>query len=185
MEILINGTKVYSVSDGGNVTCQYQWSTKEYADGTYNVTIAAYDHYTFTATKIIVFIDNTPPSIQNLSYTPTKPTAKESVTVIVMVTDAGSGVKNVLLSYSLNGADWVNITMNAKGGNIYEATIPGQPAGKTVQFKVIAFDVTDNVAVSSTHSYKVTSGAPTFEAPWSLTIGVIVALIACDHTNCR
>lgn len=178
MEILINGTKVYTASNGGNVTCRYSWNTRKYVDGFYNVTIIAYDHYTSTIAKIIVFVDNTPPSIQNLSYTPTKPTTGEDVTVIVTVTDAGSGVKNVLLSYSLDGVDWVNITMNAKGGNIYEATIPGQPAGKTVQFKVIAFDVTDNVAVSSTHSYKVTSGAPTFEVPWSLTIGVIVALIA-------
>lgn len=68
--------------------------------------------------------------------------------------------------------------MNVKEGDIYEATIPGQPAGTTIQFKIIAFDISGNIAVSSTYSYEIVSRIPTLGAPWSLTVGVLVAVIA-------
>jgi len=46
--------------------------------------------------------------------------------------------------------------MTAKNGDVYEATIPGQSAGKTVQFKVIVINGVGNVAVTPPRTYKVT-----------------------------
>jgi len=66
--------------------------------------------------------------------------------------------------------------MFATNGDIYEATIPGQPRGTIVQFKVIAIDGIGNVAVTPVHTYKVTG----FPMIYTLAIiaGVAVSVTA-------
>jgi len=158
---------------------EYSWDTRNYAEGKQLLVVVIKDKAgNYQCAIFEYYVDNTPPSISAVEY-PSEVKGGEVAKINITVSDVKSGISEVILSYSVDGGKtWTNITATAKGGDIYGATIPGQPAGKTVQFKVIAFDIAGNIAVSSTHSYKVTSGAPTFEVPWSLTIGVIVALIA-------
>lgn len=95
--------------------------------------------------------DNTPPTI----YAPTQvPPASnvsslQDVEVIADVTDLESGVREVLLGYTTNnGLTWENETMllNSTSG-LYEGTIPGQPFGTAVQYRITAYDNAGNVAI--------------------------------------
>jgi hypothetical protein len=75
----------------------------------------------------------------------------QKVVVSVNVSDADGEVKNVTLSYSVdNGTLWVNVPMeyNSSTG-LYETIIPGQPAGTTVEYEIIAFDSADNKSVEN------------------------------------
>jgi hypothetical protein len=59
------------------------------------------------------------------------------VTVSANITDTIS-ITNATLSYN-NGSGWVNQTMSATG-NLYAATIPGQPQGTNVTYYITATD---------------------------------------------
>ena len=134
------------------------WDTKLYAEGVQHLAIYVVDragnHKWIT---LEYYVDNTPPSISGVEYL-SEVKGGEAATINVTVTDAKSGVGEVILSYSVDGGKtWKNLTVTAKSGDIYEAAIPEQTAGTTVQFKVIAIDEAGNVAVSQTYSYEVVS----------------------------
>jgi len=66
-------------------------------------------------------------------------------TVITAYVDEHSGLKKVLLNYT--GDDWATSTaieMAASQNQTYVGTIPGQPAGITVKYRVLAFDNAGN-----------------------------------------
>jgi parallel beta-helix repeat protein len=73
----------------------------------------------------------------------------QSVKISVNVTDFTSGVKSVTLYYTLNnGSTWeepVSMDYNIST-NSYEAIIPPQPAGTSVNYRIIAFDFAGNSA---------------------------------------
>jgi len=58
------------------------------------------------------------------------------VTVSANITDV-SGVASATLFYN-NGSGWVNETMTLSTGNLYTATIPGQPLGTSVTYYITA-----------------------------------------------
>ena len=99
--------------------------------------------------------DTEGPSITDISWTPTEPEADEAVTVRAKVTDP-SGVAEVVLLYSTDGGKtWREVSMTAKEGGYYEGTIPGQPGGTEVVFKIKAKDKLGNEATSDEHTYTV------------------------------
>jgi parallel beta-helix repeat protein len=75
----------------------------------------------------------------------------EEVTITVDVSDTLTGVKNVELCYTVtNGTTWENRTMHYNvSTNLYEATIPAQPNGTLVKFKIVAYDNVENMAVKN------------------------------------
>ena len=79
----------------------------------------------------------------------------QSVCVIVNVTDAESGVKNVTLQYSINGgATWYVVIMNYNAfTGLYQAVIPGYPACTSVAYMIIAYDNAENVAIQDNNGY--------------------------------
>ena len=130
-------------------------------------------------------VDTEAPTIGDISYTPEEPKEGEDVTVKAKVTDV-SGVDTVLLLYSTDGGKtWEEVEMTPVGGDYYEATIPGQPAGTEVVFKVWANDTFGNEAVSSEFSYTVKAKPTPAPGPMLapgrttyLVIGGAVAAIA-------
>jgi len=97
-----------------------------------------------------IVLDATIPHIETPSREPAGDVQPDqSVKVSANVTDALSGVKNVTLYYSLNnGTTWEEPTLmnlNPSTG-FYEATIPKQPAGTWVEYKIIAYDYAGNNA---------------------------------------
>jgi len=97
-----------------------------------------------------VVFDRCPPDIDIPTQDPSADDVQpyQNVTISVNVTDNLSGVKNVTLTYSLdNGTTWEtpeSMNLNTTG-NLYEGTIPGQPIGTEVRFKIVAFDNAENI----------------------------------------
>jgi parallel beta-helix repeat protein len=95
-------------------------------------------------------LDTTIPSIGIPVRTPaTEVQPNQQVKVAVSATDAVSGIRTVTLAYTLD--DWATwtvqgMTLNASTA-LYEASIPGQPAGTFVKFSIEAFDQAGNAAV--------------------------------------
>ncbi|MCW4055039.1 MAG: nitroreductase family protein [Candidatus Bathyarchaeota archaeon] len=94
--------------------------------------------------------DTTPPTIGTPFQNP-DPAAVEpnqNVTVSVEVTDKDAGVREVVLSYSIDeGQTWTNTTMNHISMNTYTGEIPGFEKDTHVQYKIIAYNNANNPAV--------------------------------------
>jgi len=106
---------------------------------------------------------------------------QQEVRVLVNVTDFVSGVKNVTLSYNLNGSlIWIDLPMafNTTTG-FYEATILGQPSGTVVKYKIVAYDNAGNYEVedNSGQNYVYTV-IPEFPQPTILLLFIFTTLIA-------
>ena len=96
--------------------------------------------------------DRKPPTIVSVLRVPETPNYDEPVTIIAQVIDKESGVESVILSYQVNSASWINITMNLDDG-LYVAEIPPKPYNTTASYRVYAYDEADNLAISETYSY--------------------------------
>ena len=103
--------------------------------------------------------DRKPPTIASVLRVPETPNYDEPVTIIAQVIDEESGVESVILSYQVNSASCINVTMNLDDG-LYAAEIPPQPYNTTVSYKVHAYDKADNLAISETYSYLVIDSYP-------------------------
>jgi len=72
-----------------------------------------------------------------------------TVIVKVNVTDAESGVRQVILSYKTNESfAWVNVTMAWTAGKTYTGEIPGFSNGTDIKYKIMAYDRARNVATN-------------------------------------
>jgi len=127
-------TAPFTVSAEGNTTVYYKSTDK--AGNVETMKIGT------------IKIDKTLPTIRIPSRMPDGDVLPEQeVKVSVNVTDFISGIKNVTLYYTLNnGTTWeepIPMNLNSSTG-LYEATIPGQPAGTWVKYKIIAYDNAEN-----------------------------------------
>jgi hypothetical protein len=152
---ITNGTGATTVSVPINQTA---------SDGAYDLAVTMYNtlYLSTTATNSsAVVVDNTPPTIDNPYQDPpgqsvvanvtlnvTQGSSMVNVNVSVNITDAASGVKQAILSYN-TGSGWVNLTMSPTG-NLYTATIPGQPNGTVVNYYITAIDNVLNTARTPT-----------------------------------
>ncbi len=95
-------------------------------------------------------VDDDPPIIEIPSQQPPVDIVapEQDVIVWVNVTDSGSGVKNVTLSYTTNnGTSWETLIMVLNETvDFYETTIPGQQAETAVKYVITAFDYMGNSA---------------------------------------
>jgi len=74
--------------------------------------------------------------------------SNQAVTVSVEVTDEGVGVREVVLSYSIDGGQtWIDTTMGTISVNTYSGEIPGFEEGKHIQYKILAYDNANNLAI--------------------------------------
>jgi len=104
-------------------------------------------------------VDTEPPVIVEVWIEPGTPAYNETVTVMANVTDEGSGVETVILSYSNDTIEWVNVTMDFVD-ELYVGEIPAFPYDTTVYYKVYAYDKADNSATAGQYSYTVIDPYP-------------------------
>jgi len=140
----------------GHVLGRYNYSEYDYTD-----------RIGVKASFIVEFSeDNTPPLIGVPSRVPEGEVQPfQEVKVSVNVTDVESGVKNVTLFYTVNdGASWENRTMNLNTStSLYEAAVPGQDAGTTVRFRIVAYDMAgNNATLDGTQPYCLYQVVPEF-----------------------
>lgn len=95
--------------------------------------------------------------VENVTIAPNVPTYSDNVVVSAVIKD-GLGVDQAFLSYN-TGAEWQNVTMS-QSGDTYGATIPAQPYGAVVEYRVYANDTLGRWLTSETYSYKVTDLTP-------------------------
>lgn len=104
--------------------------------------------------------DLRPPNVSYFKRTPMSPNYNETVSVFAGVSEPinASGVKLVILSY-WNGSTWTNISMTLED-KLFMAVIPPMPYGTTVNYTILAFDYTQNVATLDIYSYTVADKYP-------------------------
>ena len=95
--------------------------------------------------------------VENVTIAPNVPTYSDNVVVSAVIKD-GLGVNQTFLSYN-TGAAWQNVTMS-QSGYTYGATIPAQPYGTVVGYRVYANDTVGRWLTSEAYSYKVTDLTP-------------------------
>jgi hypothetical protein len=129
--------------------------------------------------------DTTPPTIGTPTIKPLSPGASDIVTISVNVTDTGSGVKNVSITYTSDNWKTVNKTVAVPYNittHIATAQIPPLQSGGNVEYYVTAFDNAGNKAVNtnsgSYFSYDVSPPWYLGTNIWLLVIlGLVVAVI--------
>jgi len=127
-------------------------------------------------------IDTVPPSIGLPTRTPAGDVQpNQAVQVSVSVTDITSGVKNAVLQYTTNnGITWTSITMNYNPAtSLYETTMPGQPAGTLVKYKIVAYDNAENQATyDNAGQYFVYTVVPEFPPIIILPLFALLTILA-------
>lgn len=112
--------------------------------------------------------DDIPPTISNITRLPKEATFMEDVNITCIVTDKGTGVGSVWITYS-SGVAGGNVTAKLVGLDTYSAVIPRQPPFATVSYKIYAIDKSGNTSTSETLTYSVA-------IPIWLSIIIILAL---------
>ncbi len=129
--------------------------------------------------------DSTPPTISTPTIQPASPGSGDKVTVSVNVTDAGSGVKSVNVTFTTDNWKNTNTSILASyniTSGVAKAQIPAQQFGGHVEYYIVAFDNAGNRAVNnnSGNFFAYDVAAPFYSSPWFLALlaAVIVAIIA-------
>jgi uncharacterized membrane protein len=132
--------------------------------GTYGITVTGTSGDLKHDANILLEVtaEKEPPQIASVLRLPENPAYNDSVTVLALVTDVGSGVRSVVLSY-FNGVDWADATMTLKEG-LYSASIPAFAYSTAVKYRVDAYDFAGNQATSDLDAYTVSD-------PYSPVIG--------------
>ncbi|MFW9849114.1 MAG: kelch repeat-containing protein [Candidatus Thorarchaeota archaeon] len=113
-------------------------------------------------------------SISLLSQSPAVPSPDEAVRVLAII----PGAESAKVQYKIGTADWTNVTMNLPD-TIWIGSIPGQPEGTTVTYRVVAINRDGIKTMSSVSSYTVfgtNQAAATFPVEL-ITIGAIAGVI--------
>lgn len=159
------------------VHATYRFKNVGNFDVTLNVTDYA-DKWNIDTMWVNVSADSVEPTISNLFQEPTSPDASEKVTVSVDVTDEQSGVRNVTISYRMNGGPWNNVSMSMVTGDTWEGQIPELPEGTEVQYMIIAYDNAENPAVDDNGgNYYVYAVVPEFPAVIFLLLFIILTMV--------
>lgn len=181
VNLTVEGAEVYqtvNVTEG--LTCI---TLKVYEAGTVKLSIKADPESSLNPAYLSIKqeADTTPPSINTPSQDPPEDNVQpdQAVTVSVNVTDAESGVREVILSYRADeGAAWTNVTMSRANGDTYVGQIPGLTAETNVQYKIIAYDNAGNFAVNDkAGQYFVYTVIPEFPT-WPLLLLMFIVLTA-------
>ena len=127
-------------------------------------------------------LDKTSPVIWTQTRTPSgNVTANQAVTISANVTDSISGVKSARLEYNVSNSPLLwdfPMNLNSTTG-LYEYTIPGQPAGALVKYKITAYDYAGNNKVDdNAGQYYVYIVVPEFPPFLILPLFMIATLLA-------
>ncbi|PVX27255.1 MAG: hypothetical protein CW716_03225, partial [Candidatus Bathyarchaeum sp.] len=95
-----------------------------------------------------------PLEIVNVTRAPDVPNYDQSVKISAEVLKGSTDIESVILSYQIESASWINVTMSLDAG-LYVADIPGLPYNTTVNYKIYASDEAGYTDVSAMFSYVV------------------------------
>ena len=90
--------------------------------------------------------DTTPPTIEGVWTEPSEPEPGQAFKVKVRAYDEGSGVASVLICYHVSGGGEACIIASQVSEDLWEAEVPGQPAGSTITINATVTDRAGNTA---------------------------------------
>lgn len=132
-------------------------------------------HNTKTQIYSYKVADITPPSIKSITLQPSEPTDIENITIVAIIEDNYSGIRNVTLWYKVNTEEWKGTPMNYDEKlMMWRGIIPKQAAGSIIDYYIEAVDNDGNVATSDVYSFKVKASS-FFGTP--LGMGLVGGLI--------
>jgi len=100
---------------------------------------------TSSQTIIIAWVDDTPPKISSISYTPQQWNMGKDITISASIIDQGVMViKSVTLFYCIDDGDWHELQMFKVDENRYETSIPKQGKNCQVTFYISTEDMAEN-----------------------------------------
>ncbi|MFX1512637.1 MAG: hypothetical protein ACFFCQ_08630, partial [Promethearchaeota archaeon] len=142
-----------------NAPWEFTFNLTSLSDREYYIYLVIYDKAGHTVTMtVLILLDNTPPDLHSLVYSPTIPTFLDSVKFSVNATDPsiGSGVNIITIYYSLDNSTWFSedFVYNASS-NLYTAIIPNQMSDNTVYHYLNISDKVGNTFRTPTYSYSV------------------------------
>ncbi len=121
------------------------------------------DSSTVQVLNISIGVSNTPAMPAEISIAPT-PAHLDTVPIQTTVTDFEGDLATVVIRWTLNTIEQLDIPMQQGTGNQFSGVIPGQPGGSAVTFTVVT---TDQEGLSGSTqipvSYTVRPSQPTFE----------------------
>jgi hypothetical protein len=127
-----------------------------------------------------VTLDTKVPVIENESRMPENAVQPAQGTkVLVNVTDPGSGVKSVTLSYTINSNTWFDtqMTFNSTTG-LYECTVSGQQANTRVKYRILAYDNAGNEKIGDNQGqYYIYTVVPEFPPLGAAFLFIIMTLL--------
>ena len=146
-----------------------------------NGTILRFDGFSWIIEDILE--DHISPLVNMPYQEPTTVLPNTTVIVYVNVTDAESGVREVILSYKTDESfTWINVTMARITGNTYLGGIPGFLNGTHVKYKIIAYDRAENVAINDNEGrhfiYIVIPEFPSWQFPFWLGLLLTLFVLA-------
>ena len=100
-----------------------------------------------------------PPVITDIQWTPTVPSPYHDVTINALIQD-NSMVFSDSIFYQVNGNGFMPFYHDSVSQNIYYFSIPGHPAGDSIDFYLWAIDDAGGVSISDTFTYKVVPSPP-------------------------
>jgi uncharacterized protein YegL len=103
----------------------------------------------------VLLADVNPPNITDVYQSPiaSNVTPADIVSVFANVTDDLSGVKQVVLNYTVDGSTTYSVTMSNLNGNTYNATIPAFAFGTHITYVIIAEDFANNSVTTQSMGY--------------------------------
>ncbi|MCE7742853.1 MAG: hypothetical protein GOP50_10400 [Candidatus Heimdallarchaeota archaeon] len=116
-------------------------------------------------------VDFSSPSIDDVTYFPSEPTFDDQITISATVTD-NVEVHNVTLYYNVDGGSWFSASMIASE-TIYSVIIGPFAAGSTIDYYLIAYDISGNSAQSSIMDFEIAPIVEEFGIISSLILGTL------------
>ncbi|MBD3226744.1 MAG: hypothetical protein GF329_01025 [Candidatus Lokiarchaeota archaeon] len=156
------------------------------SDGLYYIAVIVLDennHSSDLSNIIEVIVDTTPPIEPIVKYPSGEVEAGQRIYINITVYDAG-GIDELIISYRIGDGSIINISSAidpdfdllyefSNGTQVWGGSIPGQPAGSSINFSIIAIDVFGYSSKSSTFSLEVASEP----FPWMIIIVIAVVAI--------
>jgi len=105
------------------------------------------------------------PSITNVDWNPVIPNENETVTVSATIIDDGS-ISSAQLKYGFSSSNLNQTLSMSSSGNTFSALIPGQDAGQSVYFRIVATDNESNTTQSAIYNYQVNDNPTSLELPF-------------------
>jgi len=184
-------TPPYTITINNGPESPIYYNETVFDSGTHRWIYFTYLHSLTREVWIMGQTDATPPVIANVTQQPEKENIypNNKVKVYANVTDAQSGVKQVILNYSNGNGTWIIASMTNLEGNIYNATIPQFPYNTNVTYIIKAIDNVDNGITTEemgyVYQYRVIPEFPSIAMlPIIMILTIVAAALSKKKTLC-